>query len=71
MNETNLLRDAARAALLLGVGGALFLGAFGGLGFFLTDRAFHGESAALSAASAPPREGKIPVKKASRDGTSN
>ncbi len=71
MNETNIVRDALRAVLFMGAGGLVFLGIVGGLGFFISDKAFHGESSALSAAAASAKDAKAPSKKPAREGKTN
>jgi hypothetical protein len=71
MNETNLFAEAARAVAIMAAAGLLFLGGLGGLGYFFTDKAFHAESAAASAASAPAKEGKAPSKKPPREAKPN
>ena len=72
MNEGNLFADAARAVLIMAAAGILFLGSLGSLGFFFTDKVFHGESSALSAASAPSaKEGKSTAKKPPREAKPN
>jgi hypothetical protein len=73
MNEANIFQDAVKAVLVMSAAAMLFLGSLGGLGFFFTDKAFHAESAALSAASAsaPAKDGKAPSKKPARDAKPN
>jgi hypothetical protein len=73
MNEANIFQDAVKAVLVMSAAAMLFLGALGGLGFFFTDKAFHAESAALSAASAsaPAKDAKAPSKKPARDAKPN
>jgi hypothetical protein len=71
MNEGNLFKDAAQAALVMTAAALVFLGGLGFLGFFFTDKAFHGESDALSAASAPSKEGKATAKKPPREAKPN
>ena len=67
MSVDNTATDALRAGLTMTAAAAVFLGALGFLGFYLTDKAFHGESTSLSAGATSSKEGKAAVKKPSRE----
>ena len=71
MNEGNLFKEAAQAALVMAAAALLFLGSLGYLGFSFSEKAFHGEGDALSAASAPSKEGKATAKKPPREAKPN